>query len=219
MLPRLEKVSKSLTGKERALLFLRSRNAENPAPGVRSEDFIDNAQRLQYDRYMGVLYIANSELGNLLDLISRQVEWMAEQPKMFELVRGAAEVFAEEEGEPIDWRRARLLPKKETVKASMYLANLSEQARDLAADDVLIRWKELRALEIVWEVMAQDFDGEDPVDPELRALAAKTGTLLAQLAGRCGLKKLPEPGQDFIDRTWELVDRTYETLKLVKPEP
>jgi hypothetical protein len=218
-IPRLEKLSRGLTARERIRLYLQARNSGAESPGFSKQDFDDNAQRLLYDCYMSVLYIANSELGNLLDLIQRHVEWVASESEAFELLHAAAEKLAEDEGVPLDWRLVRRLPGGKPVSVSVYVADLSEQVRRITAERVVIRWKEFRAVEKVWQEMAEDFDGEDPVDPHLRRTAEETRMLLTRLAEGCAIKKLPEPERDVLDRTWELVDRTYKTLKLVKPEP
>jgi hypothetical protein len=218
MLPRLEKAARGLNGKERVVLLLKARNAGREPEFDPHRDFPNDSERRLYDRYVGVVYIANSELGMLLEVIKRQAEWLAEGRQTFEILRDAAEELATQEGQPLDWRR---LPKpgRRRVSVPVYVAQVSEHVREAAAEAVTFRWQELRALERVWDEMGADFDGEDPVNPVLREDAASARKTLEDLACRYAIKRLPEPAQDFIDRTWELVDRAYDALKLVKEEP
>jgi hypothetical protein len=218
-LPRLEKATPVLTARERVLLVLQARRAGRE-PEIDITHFDDPRERRLYDRYVGLIYVANAELGLVLQMIARQAQWLAGERQVFEVLREAAEEAAAQQGQPVDWKRARSIHRsKVPVGVVAYLANLSEQARELEAEAVVLRWKELRALEQVWEGLAAEFEGIDLVDPQLRELADKTRATLKRMAERCGLKKMPEPEAALTDQIWGLVDHIYETMKLVKEEP
>ncbi len=215
---RLGKATSALSGKERAILTLRARREGND-PDPDWLQFRHPTQRRQYDRYVALAYVASSELGMLCHVIKNQVDYAAGRVPAFEIIEEAAGILASDLGESINVRKARTWRREKAVSVPEFLAGLALEVREYAVAEVITRWKELRALEIVWEVLRTEFDGVDPVVPEVRATATAASTTLRELAHRYRIKRLPEPERDYIDRTWELVDQVFDQLKLVKEEP
>ena len=212
---RLGKLTSALTGKERAVLVLRARNAgQEPDPELLQ--IADQAQRHQYDRYVALAYVANAELGALCFVIGQQAEYATSVSRPFEVLQEASGILADELQETVDPRKIKGWRHQKEVTVPEFLAGLAEELRLDTLAEVRLRWQELRALDMVWDAIRDEFDGEDPVQPTLRESARATAETLQALAQRCGLKKLPEPTQAFLDRTWGVVDRSYDALKLVK---
>lgn len=71
------------------------------------------------------------------------------------------------------------------------------------------RWQELRAVEIVVDEVAQEFDGEDPLDPEVRILLDKCRADLLDLEGHIepytGELKQEDPDEELLVRLREHV--------------
>jgi len=215
---RLGKLTPALTGKERAILAIRAQN-EGRQPDPELLKISDPAQRRQYDRYIGLGYVASAELGMLCYAIKGQAEHAANQAHAFEVIEEASGILAADLAEEVDAKKVRAWRKQKTVTVPEFLAGLALEVRESAVAELVTRWKELQALERVWEALRAEFDGEDPVVPEVRALADAAAATLRELAVRYRIKRLPEPEQEDIDRTWALVDQAFDLLKLVKEEP
>jgi hypothetical protein len=197
---RLRRLTPELTAKERAVLVLRAVNAgEEPDPEILAT--MPREQNREFDRYAGLSYVANGELGALCRAIQSQVEGLdAQRLQIEELERAAAlleeEFGLEKQGRLRGWRR------KESVTVPEFLRGLALELRD----------------EIVWNEIAQEFDGEDPVHAELRQRAADTGELARSLAFQVGRRRrsLPRPSDEITAEVRDLVDRSFEALGLVK---
>src|SRR5690606_15318160 len=98
-------------------------------------------------------------------LIENQLDHMVANRQGFEMLEQGAAELAEQLGEEVDERRVKAWRKHKEVTVPEYLVALAEMLRKEAADEVVQRWKELRALETVWEAFRAEFDGEDPVVP------------------------------------------------------
>jgi len=69
---------------------------------------------------------------------------------------------------------------------------------------------------VVWQEVGTEFDGEDPVDPTLRAKAAETRESLQALALRLGRKaRLPEPDEAALDRCREMAEQALTSLQVL----
>jgi hypothetical protein len=215
---RLGKATSMLSGKERAVLAIRAQN-QGRTPDPEWLQIPDPAQRRQYDRYIGLAYVASAELGMLCQVIKNQADHAAGAVQAFEVIEEASGILADDLQVSVDQRKVRAWRKVKEVSVPVFLAGLALEVRQGAVAEVVTRWKELRALEQVWEALRAEFDGADPVVPEVRALADAAAATLRELAQRYRIKRLPEPEQEFIDRTWELVDQSFDLLKLVKEEP
>src|SRR5688500_17518895 len=110
---RLGKVSSVLTGRERAVLVLRALAAgEEPDPDLRIID--DPGQRRVFDRAMGYINAANSELQSITHNLIYQADWL-ERLHLLELLHESADLAQAATGETPDprkvknWRKAKLV--------------------------------------------------------------------------------------------------------------
>ena len=80
-------------------------------------------------------------------------------------------------------------------------------------DGLQIHWQELRAIEVGVGEVAEEFDGEDPLKPEVRALLdgclASCSGLRDQMADFVEIE-LPEPTEDDVEQVRQLLDRLVE---------
>ena len=101
-----------------------------------------------------------------------------------------------------------------------FLRGLHEELRASLFSEAKLRWQELRALETVWEEIAADFDGEDPVHPDLRTHLDETKrrlrALIQELAPAKRTKKLPEPTEVLLAQYRGLVDRAFHQMGLLE---
>ena len=78
--------------------------------------------------------------------------------------------------------------------------------------------QEIRAVEILTAEVAAEFDGEDPMMPELRAVfdqAKAELTGIAETLARFGIESdLPEPDEDVLDRVRLVVHRELKSRHL-----
>jgi len=70
-----------------------------------------------------------------------------------------------------------------------FLRRLALELREDLVTAVVQRWGEVAAIEAVWEELAQEFAGEDPVSPELRVIAEEAKRRLLGLASEFGCKR------------------------------
>jgi hypothetical protein len=102
--------------------------------------------------------------------------------------------------------------KSRPILIPAFLRGLAAELRSDMAADVRQRWQELRALETVWAELAGDFDGVNPVTPELRAFCDDTKARLKVLASELGVKRLPEPEAAQLTALREEADRSFRQL-------
>ena len=85
-------------------------------------------------------------------------------------------------------------------------------------DGLQIHWQELRAIEIGVGEVAEEFDGEDPLKPDVRALLdgcmARCSGLRDQMADFVEIE-LPEPAEDDVEQIRQLLDRLVEAERRI----
>jgi hypothetical protein len=215
---RLTRLTPALTAKERAILALRAHNSGIELdPDVRGK--MPRDQVREYNRYAALAYIACSELGALCLVIASHVDCLDNQCRQFEMLEEAGGIIAADLGEEVDKRRVRGWRKKASVTVPQFLAAVAEDLRREVHEGLVLRWQEIRAVEVVWDEVALEFDGEDPVAPELRAKAAEVKTALLDLNRRISgarARTLPEADKAAITRMRELVDEAFKALGLLE---
>ena len=97
-----------------------------------------------------------------------------------------------------------------------FLRGLAEEMRQEVRREVVLRWQELRALEIVWAEVRGEFDGEDAVHPELRREAQEAAQKLRELGRQLGLRRLEEPAEALVDQVRDCLDHAFKLLNLVE---
>ena len=212
---RLGRVSAALPARERALLFLRARDAgQEPDPELLRVN--DEVERRALNGYLALVFVADSQLGAVLNVLQFHVERLKTDLHAFTTVQEAARVLTEELGEQVAKEKVRAWRKQESVTVPEFLYGLAGELKREVLEHALLRWRELRALEVVWEEIGTEFGGEDVVDPRLREQATETATLLRECIKELGGRRLPEPGDDFLQRTREVVEQAFTLLHLVE---
>ena len=91
------------------------------------------------------------------------------------------------------------------------MAEVAEVLEARLRGDLVQRWKELRAAEIVLEEMREEFGGEDAAHPKLRQSLGECKLKVQELREgmeRFGLPvELEEPDQELVEQVRGLLDR------------
>ena len=210
---RLSRLAPSLTARERVVLVIRARNAgQEPDPEVLR---IPEDQRREYDRFVALCIAANVELGAIIHAIWLQALGLERGMYPGRINLEAAALVEADAGigpQPASryWRR------QAQVDSASFFRGVAAEQRHWLLDDALDRWRELKAVESVWHEVAAQFDGEDPLGPEVREKAHETDALLkklvAELAGK--ERKAPQPTEALIELVRAELDRALGYLKL-----
>ena len=165
---RLDRITPVLSGRQRAILAMRS-IAAGQEPDRELWRIDDEHERRAFNRCMARFYVANTELGMVLDAIRFHLDRVAED-NTFELLREASEMAARDLGEPADLKNARRWRSKREVTVPEFLLGVAEDVRARMLARLLLRAAELRAVEDAWEELAHDF-GEPILAAEVRESA------------------------------------------------
>ena len=211
MQSRLLRITRQLSPLHRALLVLQAvREGREPDREVMRID--DAVQRRAFNRYMGLLWVANHHLGAIAAITAHRVEVAEQAAHYFELFNEVAGLIDEHEGlEPTkpdrNWR------KRDVISAPEFLRGLALERKDEAVAQVELLWKETLGIEAVWTELAEDFAGEDIILPDLRGRHAETRDRLRVVAKQLGLRRLPtEPGDEITRSLHEAVAESFHHL-------
>ena len=90
-----------------------------------------------------------------------------------------------------------------------------DRAGGESAGEIILRWRELRATELVLEEIAEEFGGEDPAKRPFRVTLEQTkAKLQAVHAGYSEFIRpfdLPEPEEDDLEKVREVVQRAADS--------
>jgi hypothetical protein len=218
---RLNRLTPALTAKERAILILRAQSqGVDPDPDILRT--MPAEQRHEYDRYVGLDYVTNFELNALGFAITRTVELLQHEHERLALLELAASTLETDYGEKVDPAAVRHWRKQKTISVPLFLRGLFDELRVMMLQNADQCWREMRALEIVWAEVGDEFDGVDPVHPDLRSRLSETrealGALMEQLAGP-KKRKRPEPDGQLVGEVRKMIDQAFEKLGLLKRAP
>jgi len=212
MQARLQKVTQGLSALQRVVLILQAeRQGREPDPELRR--IPDPQQNKAFNRYVALLYVINRELGALCHTLSGWSQFLESNAEQIRLLERAAAQLEEAEGiEPVtrprDWRTAG------EMQVPEFLRSVAAELRRDLLKSVTQRWSEAGAIEETWQELADEFGGEEPVTPELRALAAETKGRLQALAQEFGGKRrLGPPADVALAETRRVVDDAFEKLR------
>ncbi len=211
---RLGKLAPGLTAKERFILLLRARNAGEPEdPELKRT--MPKGQIKAFNRYAHLAYVANVTMGPVLFAISVHAEGLEYIQHRIAMIEAAASQL--EESYPDDFQAHEGM-----VTVPEFLRGLAKELRKEMWDDLSLRWRELRALETVWEEIASEFDGEQVVYRKMRNLADETRDRLQQVAGVFSTggqkRRLPAPSSDFVDQLRDAVKEAYIRMGWIEDE-
>jgi hypothetical protein len=215
---RLSKLLPALNARERAVLALRARNAGETEPVPRGS--IPADLRHDFNRYMGLAFVAGSQFGTLVHVLQSQIDNLSVDLDRFDLLERAATMLEEDDPESVaarpvrPWRQQRR--SKESVTVPEFLRSLAAELREEAFNVLSFRWQELRAVELVTAEIAVTFDGEDPLQPEVRQWLDATKLTAREHLARLGRKRLPEPSEEHLQHTHKLVDNGFAAMGLTE---
>lgn len=204
---RLGKLAPSLSAKERFLLVLQAHNAGEPEdPEVRRT--MPPGQRKEFNRYAHLVYAANAQLWPMLVALSALLDNMEYAYERFGLLeKGAAQ---------LEEAHAAQLAKDAAeggYTVPMFLRELQGELETSIRHELSLRWRELRALEIVWAEVDAECDGEPATEQQVRDRAGKTKARLKALAEQLASKgpkpRLPEPAPEFVDQVRAVLHSAY----------
>jgi hypothetical protein len=210
---RLQKVTQGLSPLQRISLVLQAlRDGRDADPELARID--DPQQKRVFNRYIALLFCCNAILGpriHALGILCQDLEGAAERVRLLEQAAGVLE-------EENDLKRPRHARDWRNVRGRMgvneFLRSLAAELRDDLLDVLALRWQELLAVELVWDELGEEFGGEDPVSPELRAKAAAASALLQALVKQMGgLRRLVEPDEATVAEARTAVDEAYRQLE------
>ncbi len=210
---RLQKVTQGLSPLQRISLVLQAlRDGRDADPDVVRID--DPQEKKAFNRYIALLYCANVGLAprcHGLSIVTDELERAAERVRLLEQAAG---VLEEDHGLPRprrvrDWRKSR-----KNMQVNEFLRSLAREMRTELLADIALRWQELRAVELLWDEIADEVAGEDPVGPETRAKADEVAALLESLAKELGRSScLVEPDAAMVAEARETVDQAFKQLE------
>jgi len=163
---RLNNVMPALSAKERASLILGSlKDGTTEDPKWRST--MPPSQTAEFNRLIGLMngcniYLSHliTRIAGLVDLLDLRIGWLA-------TARLAEMQLDEVSGQLPKSRRPRQPVEIHWREGSTW-AQLGDDLTELISKALPLRWREIRATEIVLDEVAREFDGEDPVKLLLR---------------------------------------------------
>jgi hypothetical protein len=214
----LSKLMPTLSARERAVLALRAQRTGEDPVAVRAS--MPPEQRHEYNRFMALAFVAGCQMGALVHVIKNQVENLEFDLDRIDLLERAATMLEEDDPESVaarpvrNWRQHTR--RKQQVTVPDFLRSLAAELREDAYKELCVRWQELRAVEIVCEDIRQSSDGEDAMHPDVRDWLDACRKMAMDYIERLGKKRLPEPSDDYLQRTRGLVDQGFAALGLTE---
>jgi hypothetical protein len=210
---RLQNVTQQLSPLQRVSLVLQAlHDGRDADPELARID--DPQQKRVFNRYIALLFCCNAILGprcHALSILCQDLQAAALRVRLLEQAAGVLE----EENDLTrprrvrDWRNAR-----GQMGVNEFLRSLAAELRDDLLGVLALRWQELRAVELVWDELSEEFAGEDPVSRELRASAAEVATTLRALAREMGgTRHLAEPDEATVEEARKAVDDAFRQLE------
>jgi hypothetical protein len=215
---RLERLTPVLSGKERAVLIVRAKNqGVEPDPDLFQS--ITAEQRPEYNRYVALDYVANHQLGMIVNNAHWLTLHLQEDFERLSNLNHAAAMLEEQFPDEIKKQRVRQWRKAGDTTVTGFLRQLWFELRDSLLSEAESLWQELRAEQIVQAEIAAEFDGEDPVVTETREKFRETKKCLDKMLGELAgprKRKRQEPDEAMLDRYRDIVDGTFQKLGLIK---
>jgi hypothetical protein len=193
---RLRRLSPALSAKERAVLVLRAWKEDvEPDPQMRWQ--MPAEQTREYNHYISLMSGANGSLAHYILVLQQMVEKVdLRYGWLLTVGLWALQIERRTPPDPEEQRRAEDL-------ANALITNLRDGIEPL--------WQELRAVEIVLDEVAEEFDEEDPAHPMVRRTLNECKEKLTELHGQVsrytGPFELPEPEVQGLGRVRNLVRR------------
>ena len=176
-----------------------------------SHDLEGAAERCR--RYVALLHVSGATLGprcEALRIVSHDLEGAAERCRLLE--EAAAQLESEHKlrrpRRVRDWRQTK------QIGVNEFLRSLAEEQRAELIEIVALRWTELRAVELAWQELSEEFGGEDPAAPEQRQIANELSSSLQTLARDMGgAEGLEEPNDRALAEVQTAMDDALARLE------
>ncbi len=185
---RLDRLFTALTPKERAILVLRSWKA-GKEPNRQLLSSTSQQEAYEYNRLVDLVQVATGDLTQYLLCIH--------------LLAGQLEIR-------FSWFLTVILWSNSTYPNER-AAEIGDALLKGLAEGIAMRWRELGALDVLLAEIADEFDGEDVLHPEARAIYDATKEQLRELresvtkyGATC---ELEEPGAEDVERLRQKVGR------------
>jgi len=209
---RLQKATQGLSPLQRITLILQAHH-EGREPDPELSRISDPQQSKAFRRYQALVYTSNVALGPRCDAIALVAGDLDASAVQVRLLAQAAGVLEEEHGlEPP--RRVRDWHKPGEMQVNEFLRSLANEVRGDLLEVLVLRWQELRAVEVVWEELSAEFGGADPVDTQFRAKVAEASERMQALAREFNAtRRLVEPNTAVVADARKAVDDAFERLE------
>jgi hypothetical protein len=148
-----------------------------------------------------LLFTSNTTLGVLLRALTWIVDALERDLDQYSMLANAARLLEEALAETPDIEEVRRWEKSSRVTLPLFLRGLEWDIRAGGLQRLLLLWQEMRALELVWEEIAGDCDGEDLRHRDVVAEATALRSRLLELiqdASPKRAKKPPEPNEEAL---------------------
>ncbi|MGD9712716.1 MAG: hypothetical protein AB7V46_11680 [Thermomicrobiales bacterium] len=176
----------------------------------------DPLQRRAFDRCMGYINAANSELQSITHNLLYQVEWI-ENLELVEVLRKSAVVARDMTGESVDQRKAKNWRKAKNLNVTELLSGLAEEIRVTLLELVLSLCGEYQAIETVRTELAEEFEDVDLVLPEIRQTVDDLGhRLQTLLMGLQGPKEMPSPQEEVLENIRGRLEHVFRYWRLIE---
>ena len=150
---RLNRLTPALSGKQRALLVLRSKlDGREPDRALLT---MPADQRREYNYFISLAFVSNSTLGTLLRSLTWIVDALEENVDEYAMLARAAKMFEEAFEETPDLDEVRKWQKSSNVTLPLFLRGLEMDVKAGGLQRLLLLWQELRGLELVRNVSAK----------------------------------------------------------------
>ena len=209
---RLQKITQSLSPLQRITLMLEAhRDGREADPELHR--ISDPHQAKAFRRYIALLYISNAALGPRCDAVAIVAGDLDVAANQVRLLEQAAGVLEEEHGLKLP-RRVRDWHRSGEMEVNEFLRSLARDLRNDLVEVLALRWQELRAVELVWDELAEEFGGADPVDPQFREKVAEASGRMQALAKEMNAtRRLLEPDEDVLAEARKAVDDAFARLE------
>lgn len=234
---RLEKVLTALSGRERAILFLREyKDGTNLDPGGAGVAFLTAKEHNEYARLISLIQFCNDELADIVLIVREQLAQEELRFLALEQMRKTADdlwligrYLSECVPKPVtaEEKESRKLLQKLVGRGRRYrlpfdvAAPRSENPKDgeetartitiIIRDRLVSCWVQLKAEDVVLAEYGEEFRGEDPLKPPLREFLddalARCIALKDDLQEYAGAWELPDDPGDALTLTRKLAER------------
>jgi hypothetical protein len=209
---RLQRVTQALSPLQRITLMLEAlRDGREVDPEL--QRISDPHQAKAFRRYIALLYTSNSALGPRCDAVAIVAGDLDVAANQVRLLEQAAGVLEQDHGLKRP-RRVRDWHQSDRIEVNEFLRSLAAELRNDLVEVLALRWQELRAVELLWDELTDEFGGADPVDPQFREKVVDAAARMKALAKEMNAtRRLVEPGEAVVAEARRAVDDAFDRME------